>query len=171
MPFDNKRKNKKIIFEDFTNKELNDKNSENILINKKSKRNIMETNSYMENYENQSVKNNAKSDYMKESNIIINMKKNNKDLINEKENNLLINYIKLNNYLIHLGFCFVRKRKNVYNVLLDEVMNIITEKLDILNIFRNMCLHENMQKILGCEHEIIKMSDECIKILKELKIK
>ena len=169
--FDNKRKNKKIIFEDFTNKELNDKNSENILINKKSKRNIMETNSYMENYENQSVKNNIKSDYMKESNIIINMKKNNKDLINEKENNLLINYIKLNNYLIHLGFCFVRKRKNVYNVLLDEVMNIITEKLDILNIFRNMCLHENMQKILGCEHEIIKMSDECIKILKELKIK
>ena len=37
-PFDNKRKNKKINFEDFTNKELNDKNSENILINKKSKR-------------------------------------------------------------------------------------------------------------------------------------
>ena len=171
LPFDNKRKNKKIIFEDFTNKELNNKNSENILINKKSKRNIMETNSYMENYENQSVKNNVKADYMKESNIIINMKKNNKDLINEKENNLLINYIKLNNYLIHLGFCFVRKRKNVDNILLDEVMNIITEKLDILNIFRNMCLHENMQKILGCEHEIIKMSDECIKILKELKIK
>ena len=171
LPFDNKRNNKKIIFEDFTNKELNDKNSENILINKKSKRNIMETNSYMENYESHSVKNNIKSDYMKESNIIINMKKNNKDLINEKENNLLINYIKLNNYLIHLGFCFVRKRKNVNNVLLDEVMNIITEKLDILNIFRNMCLHENMQKILGCEHEIIKMSDECIKILKELKIK
>ena len=169
--FDNKRIKKKTIFEDFTNKELNDKNSENILINKKSKRNIMETNSYMENYENQSVKNNIKADYMKESNIIINMKKNNKDLINEKENNLLINYIKLNSYLIHLGFCFVRKRKNVYNVLLDEVMNIITEKLDILNIFRNMCLHENMQKILGCEHEIIKMSDECIKILKELKIK
>ena len=171
LPFDNKRNNKKIIFEDFTNKELNDKNSENILINKKSKRNIMLTNSYMENYENQSVKNNVKADYMKESNIIINMKKNNKDLINEKENNLLINYIKLNNYLIHLGFCFVRKRKNVDNILLDEVMNIITEKLDILNIFRNMCLHENMQKILGCEHEIIKMSDECIKILKELKIK
>ena len=171
LPFDNKRNNKKIIFEDFTNKELNNKNSENILINKKSKRNIMETNSYMENYESQSVKNNVKADYMKESNIIINMKKNNKDLINEKENNLLINYIKLNNYLIHLGFCFVRKRKNVDNILLDEVMNIITEKLDILNIFRNMCLHENMQKILGCEHEIIKMSDECIKILKELKIK
>ena len=169
LPINNNRKKKKIIFEDFTSKD--DKNSENILINKKIKTNIMETNSYIENYENQSVKNNVKDYNMKESNLIINMKNNNNDIVIEKENNHFINYIKLNNYLIYLGFCFVRKRKNVDNVLLDEVMNIIKEKLDILNIFRNMYLYEIMQKKLGCEHEIIKMSDECIKILKELKIK
>ena len=100
------------------------------------------------------------------------MKKNkNKDLINEKENNKIINNIKLNNYLIHLGFCFVRKRKNVYNILLYEAMNIIKEKLDIFNLFRNMCFHENMQKTLGQEYEIITMSDECTKLLGELKIK
>ena len=170
LPFNNNRKKKKIIFEDITSKGFNDKNSENILINKKSKTNIMETNSYYENYEKQSVKNKIKDYNMKESNLIINMKNKNKDIINEKENNHLINYIKINNYLVHLGFCFVRKRKNLDNVLLDEVMNIIKEKLDILNIFRDMCLYEIMQKKLGCEHEVIKMSDECIKILKELKI-
>ena len=73
LPFDNNRKKKKVVIEDFTNRELNDKNSENILINKKSKRNIMETNSYnsykidndMENYESQSVKNNLKTYYIK----------------------------------------------------------------------------------------------------------
>ena len=180
LPFDNNRKKKKVIIEDFTNRELNDKNSENILINKKSKRNIMETNSYnsykiendMENYESQSVKNNLKTYYIKESNTVINMKKKkNKDLINEKENNKILNNIKLNNYLIHLGFCFVRKRKNVYNILLDEAMNLIKEKLDIFNLFKNMSLHENMQKKLGQEYEIITMSDECTKLLGELKIK
>ena len=130
----------------------------------------METNSYMENYKNQSVKNNIKAYNMKESNLIINMKNNYKDIVNEKENNHLINYFKINNYSIHLGFCFVRKSKNVDKVLLDEVMNIIKEKLDVLNIFRDMCLYENMQKKLGCEHEIIKMFNKYIKILKEIKI-
>ena len=92
-----------------------------------------------------------------------------KDFVNEMENNRIINKIKLNNYLIHLCFCFIRKRKNVYNTLLDESMNIISEKLDIFNLFRNMCLQDNINKNIGFEYERLKLSDECIKKLENLK--
>ena len=167
----------KILFEDITSKEINDKNSENIFINRKNVANIMETNSYkigneVENYENQSVKNKSRQYYIKESTLDINMKKTqNKDLIKEKSNNQEINYINLNNFLVIVGFCFVRKRNNLDNALLDEGMSIIKEKLDIFNLLRNMLLDEHMQIKLKMEHEEIKISGECLKKLKELKIK
>ena len=113
----------------------------------------METNTYkieneIVNFNNISIKNNLKTCDVKESNkrtIFEKILK--KDLvIKEKGNNQVINFIKLNNFLIHLCFCFVRKIKNENNVLLNEAMNIISEKLDILNLFRNICLQENYQK-------------------------
>ena len=118
----------------------------------------METNPYkieneIQNFENQSVKNNLKDLYIKEPNMKINLDTiKQRDFIKEKDNNQLINYIKLNNHLIHLFFCF---KRNKNNILIDEAMTIISEKLDILNLFRNLSLQENFSKKFGNEHEAI----------------
>ena len=170
-PSDINRNKNKYIIDDFTNRKINEKNNDNLTYNKKNKRNILDTNSYKnekeyENYEKQSFKNNSKS------NDSINFEKRTMDkLINDKENNNIINYIKLNNLLVHLGFFCVRKRKNVYNVLLNEVNNLIVDKLDILYIFKNMHLNEKNYGSIGCGNEIIKMSHECIKTLDKIIIK
>ncbi len=174
LSLDNNSRKRKILIEDISNREINDKNSEIILVNKYKGRNSMETNPYkieneIQNYENQSVKNNLKDLYIKEPNMRINLDTiKQRDFIKEKDNNQLINYIKLNNHLIHLFFCFERNKNNV---LIDKAMNIISEKLDILNLFRNICLQENFQKKFGNEHEAINMSEDYIKLLRESKIK
>ena len=174
LPLDNNSRKRKILIEDISNREINDKNSEIILVNKYKRRNSMETNPYkieneIQNFENQSVKNNLKDLYIKEPNMKINLDTiKQRDFIKEKDNNQLINYIKLNNHLIHLFFCF---KRNKNNILIDEAMNIISEKLDILNLFRNLSLQENFSKKFGNEHEAINMSEDYIKLLRESKIK
>jgi hypothetical protein len=50
------------------------------------------------------------------------------------------------------------------NILLDEGMRIIIEKLDIINIFKNLCKDD----IDLSEKNIIKMSNNCIKGLEEI---
>ena len=61
---------------------------------------------------------------------------------------------------IYLCFCCARKRTTIQNVLLDEGINIISNKLDIFNIFdklyRDEKIHEKLRK-----HEAIEMSDNC----------
>ena len=170
-PSNSSRKKIKILIDDFTNSQIGGKKNENITCDQKNKRNSLDTNSYrnekeFENYENQSFKNNSKSNA-----VIGPEKKIIDELFNDKENNNIINYIKLNKLLVHLGFCFVRKRKNVYNVLLNEVNNIIVDKLDIFNIFKNMYINEKNQISIGYEKEIINMSNECIKKLNKIIIK
>ena len=101
----------------------------------------------IENSDNQSFKNNSNSYYLKEENAEKNLqKRENKDLVKEKNNISEINYIQLNKFLLYLGFCFIRKIKNVSNVLLNEGMSIIKEKLDIFNLLRNTILNERMHK-------------------------
>ena len=85
----------------------------------------------------------------------------------EQSNRKIITKIKMTRACIYLCFCFTRKRKIIQNVLLDEGMNIISEKLDIFNIFdkiyRDELIHEKYMK-----HEIIEMSDECKLNLKHI---
>ena len=75
-----------------------------------------------------------------------------------KEN--IISKIKMTRACIYLCFCCVRKRKIVQNVLLNEGIGIISNKLDIFNIFdklyRDEKIHEKYMK-----HEVIEMSDKC----------
>ena len=47
-----------------------------------------------------------------------------------------INKIKMNKAYVILSFCFIRKRKNVHNILLDEGMKIFSENMDIINVFK-----------------------------------
>ena len=65
-------------------------------------------------------------------------------------------------------FCFVRKRENFGNALLDEAMNIITEKLDIYNMFRNFYYIDELKKKSNYEYKYFEMSDECKSNLKKV---
>ena len=87
-----------------------------------------------------------------------------KDDNNQKKENI-ISKVKIKRAWIYFCFLFIRKRKTVENALLDEGMNIITEKLDISNIFNKMFTSEKIHEKL-IKQEIFKMSDECkIKLL------
>ena len=78
----------------------------------------------------------------------------------------IINKIKVNRCNLYLCFLCVRKKKNVQNILLDEGMKIITEKLDVLNIFKKMnILDKTHDKNID---ETIDFSDECKKCLEDI---
>jgi hypothetical protein len=78
----------------------------------------------------------------------------------------IINKIKVNRCYLYLCFLCVRKKKNVQNILLDEGMKIITEKLDVLNIFKKMnILDKTHDKNVD---ETIDFSGECKKCLEDI---
>ena len=75
-----------------------------------------------------------------------------------KEN--IITKIKMTRACTYLCFCCTRRRNILQNILLDEGIDIISNKLDIFNIFdklyRDEKIHEKLMK-----HEVIEMSDNC----------
>ena len=89
---------------------------------------------------------------------------------NTNNNNQIINEINLNQFLVHLGFCCVRSRRNYQNILLDESRFLLEEKLDIINIFKKMCLSEEIQYRYRIDKDIIQMSDECKNSLAKLNL-
>ena len=82
----------------------------------------------------------------------------------ENETIMIIRKIKLKDLFFSMFCCFI-KRKKVYNLLVNESMNVVQEKLDIFNIFRNIFLIENTNNYLNDNSNTIKMSDELSKIL------
>jgi len=84
------------------------------------------------------------------------------------EQRKIINKINTNLLCIYFCFCFVRKRENFGNALLDEAMNIITEKLDIYNMFRNFYYIDELKKKSNYEYKYFEMSDECKSNLKKV---
>ena len=73
-----------------------------------------------------------------------------------------INKIKITRACIYLFFCCARRRKIMQNILIDEGMFIISQRLDVFNIFEQLYKNE---KILDKEKvkktDIIEMSDIC----------
>ena len=82
-----------------------------------------------------------------------------------------IKKLSTNMFCTYFCFCCSRKRENFGNVLLDEAMNIITEKLDIYNIFRNMYYIDDVKMKSNYEYEDFEISDECKEKLKEISSK
>jgi len=87
-------------------------------------------------------------------------KENDKNNKNIKRKRKIISKIKMNRVYIYFGFCCIRKRKNMQNVLLDEGMKLIKERLDLLNLFRTIYQEEKIHLNFAVA-EYIKMSDEC----------
>ena len=80
---------------------------------------------------------------------------------NEKEQKGIINKIKFNKFCTYFFFLCVRKRKNMENALIDEGMKVITEKLDIMNLFKKLYRDELLQEKENIKDDIIEMSEEC----------
>ena len=98
---------------------------------------------------------------------------NNERQINDKilDQRRVIKKIDTNLFCTYFCFCFVRKRKNFGNALLDEAMNIITDKLDIYNMFRNFYFIDEMKEKSNYEYKDFDMSMECKDKLKEVSVK
>ena len=72
----------------------------------------------------------------------------------------IISKIKMTRAWVYLCFCCARRRKIIQNVLLDEGINIISNKLDVFNIFDKLYRDEKIHEKLW-KHEVIEMSDKC----------
>ena len=84
-----------------------------------------------------------------------------------KENMRIISNIKINRACIYCCFFYIKKRKNVQNILLNEGMKLIIEKLDLLNLFRTLFRDEKLHEhIKG--GEMIKMSENCKQNLEQM---
>ena len=99
-----------------------------------------------------------------------NMKKEGNEIKNLEinEQRKIISRIKLNWCCVCSCFCCIRKKKNVQNILIDEGMKIIVEKLDVINLFKEVYRAEKDQKNYINNDEIIEMSDECKLNLKDI---
>ena len=78
-------------------------------------------------------------------NYLKNNNQNNVDVFNEQntidksmEKRAIIDKLKLSKFKIYFCFLCMRKTKNMENALIDEGMNIVNEKLDILHIFQKI---------------------------------
>ena len=90
--------------------------------------------------------------------------KNNED----NKNNWIIEEISLKDMLISIFYCCGKKRRKVYNILLNEAMRIIMENLDIFNIFKNLNSIDYSNNHFNKNVDIIKMSGECSKAIAEI---
>ena len=95
------------------------------------------------------------------SNQFNNLKKNNDYFYKRVANNerkSIFKDIKMN----ICCYCFLSKKRSIDVNLLVEGMKLITEKLDVMNIFIRLFLDEKIQEKLKNDFEGIRMSNKCI---------
>ena len=73
----------------------------------------------------------------------------------------IIDKVKISKWCTCCCFLCARRTKNIQNILLDEGMRVITEKLDILNMFKKMVRDEKIQENYDFKNEEMNMSEEC----------
>jgi len=112
----------------------------------------------------------------KSKNFLGNNNQYNREMLNEQKTldrgigkRAIIDNIKLSKFKVYLCFLCIRKTKNLNNILLDEGMNMVNEKLDILNLFRNMFKNDMIKGKLS-KIETKEMSDECKQSLERIDI-
>ena len=89
----------------------------------------------------------------------------------EKTKRNIVSKIKINKFFITFCFLCIKKRKNYQNILINEGMNIITQYLDVLNIFKKLFIDGKIQEQLNePKDDKIKMTVECFKNLQNMNI-
>ena len=151
--------------------EINQRNKKIKLTRKLESDKLITFNQFKNNIDLEDIKdtdNNKEINNNEVSNI--NNRINNEVISNNSDGNL-INEIHLNKILVHIGFCCIRSRNNLNNILLDESKNLLSEKLDIINIFKMMCLGEEVRDKFKLNNERIQMSNECQTSLENIDVK
>ena len=112
---------------------------------------------------NKSNENHIEHDENKNKFGIYNLAKSPLGTINESVNSSEkdLKNIYINNWLIYCFWCTSRK-KNLNKILFEEGSKILTERLDILNMFQHLYVVEIMQAKLGIEPKGMKMSDKSV---------
>ena len=85
-----------------------------------------------------------------------------------QENNNYLKKVRLNRACVYLWFCFVRRRKILDNILIDEGMDFISKRLDIFNLFDKVYKLELRNEKIN--NKVLPMSDECKTRLKLLEL-
>jgi hypothetical protein len=174
----------KLNIEDNILKSNNKLNSE-ISINKSPKRrkrrikpkmkienNIIGTKDFSNNKINYINSNNINSIEDRREEIIQTDKNNLSKLQKEKiknqeiEKRNIITHIKINKCYICFFFLCIKRRKNIQNILINEGMSVITQNLDVVNIFNKIYRDGKIEDII--KNHTIKMSDECVNRLIKL---
>ena len=156
-----KKKRKKIKYKTFFNRNEIKDSANNIYIRSTRKENDNNIKDKIKLYVNGMNYNYNNSNNINNNDEIMNVKgkEDNKYITNEKRG--IIKKIQVNRFFTYLCFLCARKRKNIQNILLDEGMKIIIEKLDIINLFKKIFRDEKIQGRLDDKDEYIEMTDEC----------
>ena len=161
------RKKNMSINEDVKN--INSRNSENFLI---KKNNILKYYDKEEKINENNLNNLNKINDNNKSVTIYNFSNTNRKNLNNTTvsscKNITIDKIDLKTLLMAKFFCFKRSKKNIYKILLNETMDIISKKLDIYNIFRMLFIIEENTNNLENISNIIKMSKDASNELSEI---
>ena len=81
----------------------------------------------------------------------------------------IVKKIQFNSFCVYCCICCLRKRKIIQNILIEEGMKIISENLDIFNIFvRIQKGKKEKQSLIKEKEDTIKMSDVCQAKLNEI---
>ena len=78
-----------------------------------------------------------------------------KDIEKEKDEQKLITKIKINRFDICFFLLCIKKRKKIEKILINEGMNLIIKKLDIINIFNSIYNNEKIQEKLNDAYDDI----------------
>ena len=162
-------KNKKKLMIDKLFNESNANNNSEAKLNDKQKI-ILEENTNKNEKNKRKRKNSIKRSNSDKSLKLVNMKRRLSRKFSKENNKFFINHVDMNYFCVHFGFCCMRSKKNMQNILMDEAMNLVTEKLDIINIFRTMCLNEEIQFKYEFNIDIIQMSEDCVNALKDIEV-
>ena len=130
------------------------------------KKSSIKTQKYFKYPQSKTLKNN--NGLNQTNNVDIKIYEIDKDSEKKIERKNIIKKLDTNIFCTYFCFCFSRKRENFANTLMDEAMKIITDKLDIYNIFRNMYYVDDIKKKNNYIYEDIEISDECKQKLKEI---
>ena len=161
------RKKNMSINEDVKN--INSRNSENFLI---KKNNILKYYDKEEKINENNLNNLNKINDNNKSLTIYNYSNTNRKNLNNITasscKNITIDKIDLKTLLMAKFFCLKKSKKNIYKILLNETMDIISKKLDIYNIFRMLFIIEENTNNLENISNIIKMSKDASNELSEI---
>ena len=114
------------------------------------------------------VEDNTKNS-IKESNLNMNVVGKNNFQLKATRRKSLINRIEIEKFQVFLCFLCIRKRKNPNNYLLNEGIRMISNKLDIMNIFKKIYICEKISVNFDKDGslEIMDMPEEWCKKIQE----